>query len=806
MGLGVSVGNTAQNIILSRLVGRGKSNHAVSIIVPSADQLSSFSENNPVVIILAALNSVKDIGANRILDVALERMAELFYEDKERSVLKRMERIAGAAQHILAELFFKAGYEGKPFKVTLDLGMLSLLDGVYTVYVDGKIRVWVIKKDKAVEITKVYSMEGDERLKGSGRWSLGDKLIMATNETARTDWLIDQLKAGVLSQESIVKSLGLLTVGEGVIVIGLGVGSKLSPAEAVMAQDLNLIRSETSANVNEGSNKEGDRVTKKEGVPISSISVEKPVGYGATRKVPFLVAPSEFFSEKIKSLKNLPFLNKLLSKHSGVGSEIRRERIKVGQKIPRKREKEASESDSMMVDDEKRPTTGLETVQPHLETVQGRRWVFKRSGVTTIRDWAKSIGFLFSHVLGYFTPVWRRRRRIIKTDRSERKQLLKGIIGLLIVGILCFLIWIFISKAFNERKNRENYKKQVSAIDTSVKWIEDHKSDASFTIEDRLNKVNEVRASIAALKSNPLAEQSNIENWILRLQNVEDFLTKTIPITHVDVLSDLNIQYSSSNPVDIDVKGDEVFVLDAASKRVYTVNLLTKGIDVYAECATCNGLEKIAWSKSHLFVYDSQKGLFDVLTDKSFNSVAGISAFGTSVTELSTYFDNIYFLLQEKRVIIKSTALKGGYSLGQEYNKSLLPTGSEDMAINGYIFVCTSAGEIKKYELGEEVPFHISGLRTPVGPKCSIDTLVPETETEKNYIYLLDSLNKRIVVINKDDFNGNPFIAQMVYRGDQMWFKNIKEIALTDDGKSLILLDGSAVLRIDLTPVFNTVF
>ena len=759
-------------INIYRIVGKGDTQSAVSVVVPSIEQIKGLTKGEPVLVILGILKSEQEVGADRILPVALQRIYELFCEDKEKSILKRLKKIAESIQHILADLFFKEGVIKGPFNVVLDLATISLVRDVYYLYVDGKIRVWIIRGNRVVEISKVYA-SGGERFKGSGRWVNGDKLVLASAYTKEVDWIIDQLRDNKITPVSIEKSVTNFGPDEGVLLLCFGEEEhgnfeeiekeKISSVEKVEKG----VENKVAFLPEEGEKKEVLKDDVEQEKIVSSLELEE-IGGMAESKTNLLI--------KEIMLKAKSVLKGVLNPFWGKIDILKRKKFK--------NEKEDKES------------IDKATSYPV--------WRKRRKTTLFLKDWTQSVGFFISNIFGFLTR-FKKRRQIVKSGLTEKKQMVKGFVGILVILFLCFVIGFLINKSFKEKSAVENYRKQEEAIDAEVRWLEEHKSDASITVDDRLSRVDGVRASIASLKNNPHANQQKINDFILRLQNVEDFLTKTIPISQIDVLADFAIQYSSANPVDIDVRGSEVFVLDAASKKVYTVNLLTHEVNIFAECNECNNLEKIAWSENHLFVYDSKKGLFEVSEGGSFKAVSGLSPFGATVAELSTYMDNIYFLLPDSRSIIKSVPVKDGYSVGQQYNKAALPVGCEDMTINGFIFVCTANGDVKKFERGEEKPFVLSGLRNRIGTRCLVDTYIPKEE-EENYIYILDSDNKRIVVVDKDASDGNAFITQLVYRGDPMWFKNIKEISLTDDKRGIIILDGSAILRIDITYVYEVSF
>ena len=139
---------SSPKIEVARIAGPGKDNSSAQVLVPTVDQLSEAEKGeSPALFIIGVLTSEKPIGADKILGVTFETMADKFYSAKG-GVLKRMTEISEESQDILSDLFFKAGYGDEPFRVTLDLGILAVQDGVFYVWIDGEISVSIVRGER----------------------------------------------------------------------------------------------------------------------------------------------------------------------------------------------------------------------------------------------------------------------------------------------------------------------------------------------------------------------------------------------------------------------------------------------------------------------------------------------------------------------------------------------------------------------------------------------------------------------------------------------------------------------------------
>ncbi len=148
---------------------------------------------------------------------------------------------------------------------------------------------------------------------------------------------------------------------------------------------------------------------------------------------------------------------------------------------------------------------------------------------------------------------------------------------------------------------------------------------------------------------------------------------------------------------------------------------------------------------------------------------------------LSSYLHRPYFLEKNGDIIVYRNDLPEKW-LSQKEERI---TGGIDLAIDGSIFVLTAENEIKRYYKGE-----LEEKITPI--------LFPTLEsankiyTSQNIpLFLLDSEEKRIIVLSKEGE-----VKQQLHSAK---IKNLKDIAVTEDGKKIYLLDGQKVYLIDLS-------
>ena len=112
-------------------------------------------------------------------------------------------------------------------------------------------------------------------------------------------------------------------------------------------------------------------------------------------------------------------------------------------------------------------------------------------------------------------------------------------------------------------------------------------------------------------------------------------------------------------------------------------------------------------------------------------------------------------------------------------------TNVVSLDIDGDIYLLKNNGEISKYSKGKKQDLAVTAVEPALTRPAKI-TASPE----QNYLYVLEPLNKRLVVFDKT----GKFINQ--YTGDKL--DNLKDFQIDEKNKKIYLLNGAIVYSIDL--------
>jgi len=172
--------------------------------------------------------------------------------------------------------------------------------------------------------------------------------------------------------------------------------------------------------------------------------------------------------------------------------------------------------------------------------------------------------------------------------------------------------------------------------------------------------------------------------------------------------------------------------------------------------------------------------------------------------DTGTYFGNIYSLVPSENQILKAAVVAPPASLrealragGGDYAEPRYWVTTENppladavsMAIDGFIYVLKSDGQVLKFEKGELVlDFGLKEIDQPLFDPRTIFTTI-----ESEHLYILDVGNQRLVVTDKNGF----YQSQYVFEDDQN-LTHPTGLFVDEAGGAIYLLDGTKTFRVEM--------
>ena len=194
---------------------------------------------------------------------------------------------------------------------------------------------------------------------------------------------------------------------------------------------------------------------------------------------------------------------------------------------------------------------------------------------------------------------------------------------------------------------------------------------------------------------------------------------------------------------------DTMVFLDTNNKTVFTLALSSKNGQIVGGGGTLDGSEYVAIHGARVYVFTPEGVHVVNLSDKSIKPLVIKKATDwISIKAMTAFGGNIYLLDQGKGRIWKYVATASAFSDIREYlNPDFFPDLSKttNLTIDGSVWLGTTTGSVMRFTQGKEDVFIPKGVDPPFG-----NTLMVFTDDNCTNVYVLDSENHRVVVLEKD--------------------------------------------------------
>jgi hypothetical protein len=158
--------------------------------------------------------------------------------------------------------------------------------------------------------------------------------------------------------------------------------------------------------------------------------------------------------------------------------------------------------------------------------------------------------------------------------------------------------------------------------------------------------------------------------------------------------------------------------------------------------------------------------------------------------DIAAYGKNIYILNPDDNQIYKYSRLGSKYSAATEYNSDATLKDAISLTVEGDIYVLKKGGDIIRIYKSKTQPFKIEDLAVDLTDATRI-----YTAPELSNIYLLDTKNKRIVMITKPDSYGtSKYYGEVVF--DKL--SDVQDFYVEKGEKKLYLMTGQEIYRTDI--------
>lgn len=246
---------------------------------------------------------------------------------------------------------------------------------------------------------------------------------------------------------------------------------------------------------------------------------------------------------------------------------------------------------------------------------------------------------------------------------------------------------------------------------------------------------------------------------------------------------DLSLISSGFSGDKIDVSNKEIRVLDTSAKKLVSVSAETKKTEIVT------GPEYLP-DAIDTFAYTDRS--FILSTDGIREATSGVelvikSEWNSKNVLAHAFAGNVYVLDKEDNRIIRYSGVKSGFLEGEDWLASGVDVDMSDAiswGIDGDIWVLYASG-IVRYSQGLPSNIVVQGLAGKLGEVVDMFT----SDSEEN-IYLLNTVNSRVVAIDKEGFFVAEYISPELSSADQ--------IVVSEELGKIFFLSDSKLYYLDI--------
>lgn len=367
------------------------------------------------------------------------------------------------------------------------------------------------------------------------------------------------------------------------------------------------------------------------------------------------------------------------------------------------------------------------------------------------------------------------------------KALLAGVLLVIILVIVGFNI-----KNKNEALTDQNFNNYLKAATESWGKAQVSGDDQNLA----LSSLKQAEDSLGqALKIKP--KNSQALDLKKQIDDNKGNILKIFKVADLSLWLDLNLIKKDFQADRLSSSHGYVLILDIKKKNLVSLNLETKAQQVIAGEDKLGQAELASLNGNNVWVYSEDKGLLKTgLKEATLSAVVKPDKEWGKIADIFGFANNIYLLdkgnpERAERVegqIWKYVPVEKGYSDKFAYFRSGVKVDLAEvirMQIDSSVWFLTQKGEISKFTQGAGDFFTISGLDKDFQNPRSFFA-----DDSVDNIYVLDSGNSRIVVLNKKG------VYKAQYQGNKLG--TVDDLVVDEKGKKIYLLDESKIYWIEL--------
>jgi len=367
----------------------------------------------------------------------------------------------------------------------------------------------------------------------------------------------------------------------------------------------------------------------------------------------------------------------------------------------------------------------------------------------------RGIGLIFLLTTNY------KNRRAVIIDNLRRQwsnyivhiKQLPLITKILLVATTIVVI-IFVSSIIYINHNRQK-EQDLSQFNTGIATLKNQKDAANSALIYNnetlaLSELQNARITFNTVcTKDKLADNTDCQALNSQLNDLAVKLRKEKTVTPQLLLDLKTVDVKLETSVFSKVDG-KILALSPTSSSLIIYDILTKNAKQFTASIGATGFTATAVPKENdyaLFLYNKKDlARFDTKDNSTKQIEVSYPDNNSGIAGITVYNRRLYTIDTVTNQIYKHDVIKTGFGRGSNWLKEQTDlSNSVDLTIDGDLFVLKNTGEILKFTAGVSQTFLPQGVEPALTSANEI-----QTYTDWQYLYILDSANKRIVILYKD--------------------------------------------------------
>lgn len=366
---------------------------------------------------------------------------------------------------------------------------------------------------------------------------------------------------------------------------------------------------------------------------------------------------------------------------------------------------------------------------------------------------------------------------------EKRKKTIKTIVLILIALFGISLIFSFKKKTQSEAevKFKEVYSVALKKKDEGKALIDLNPVRARRLFSESRQILEEAQPIVS--KDKKLGEK--LSYLLSEVNSSLETTAKVYKLKEIPLFFDFQATDKQVSIKALVISKDRLFVFKVNNETIYSLKENDPSPEILVKGEELKNGQALSLLNEDLFLL-TEKNIYQIKTNSKEKKMV-ISLNKSQIKDFASFTTNLYLLDPTGNQILKYILTDSGFSQPTNYLKEIKPdfSGAVSLTIDGAIYVLKDNGEVLKFLQGKPESFKISGLDINLNQPKKIFT----TEDLKN-IYLLDSGNSRVVVIDKKGEYQSQYINEEIGKATTF--------VVSSDEKQIFIASGTKIYRVEV--------